>query len=57
MTDSKAEPSQPDKFRELARQLEADASEERFEATVRRIASSPLGEPQSKSKLGTKEVD
>jgi len=38
MADNKAEPSQIDKFRDLARQLEADEDEARFEETVRKIA-------------------
>ncbi len=39
MPDSKAEPPQIDKFRELARELEADEDEARFEETVRKIAT------------------
>ena len=38
MPDNKAEPSQADKFRDLARELEADEDEARFEETVRKIA-------------------
>ena len=38
MADSKAEQPQIDKFRDLARQVEADEDEARFEETVRKIA-------------------
>lgn len=37
--------SQPDKFKELARELEADEDEARFEETVKRIAPK-LPEPK-----------
>ncbi|MDP3853124.1 hypothetical protein [Phenylobacterium sp.] len=37
MADPKDKP-QPDKFRDLARELEADEDEGRFEETVRKIA-------------------
>lgn len=40
MTDSDAR-SQADKFHDLARELEADESEERFEDAVRKIAKVP----------------
>jgi hypothetical protein len=33
--------SQPEKFRDLARELEADEDETRFEDQVRRIAKNP----------------
>lgn len=35
------EPSQPDKFRDLARQLEANEDEKAFEDQVRRVAKAP----------------
>ena len=38
MHDKKPEQSQIDKFRELARQVEADEDEAKFEDRVRRIA-------------------
>jgi len=38
MTDKDHEPSQIDKFRDLARELEADEDEARFEDHVRKIA-------------------
>lgn len=41
MNDSKADQPQLDKFRELARQLECDEDEARFEDQVRKIASAP----------------
>jgi len=34
-------PSQPDKFRDLARQLDCDEDEGRFEEAVRKIATAP----------------
>jgi hypothetical protein len=37
---------QSDKFRDLARELEADEDAERFEATVRKIAPKPV-EPKA----------
>ncbi len=48
MADSKAEPqSQVDRFRDLARELEADEDEEAFKAKLRQIAKSP---PQHREK-------
>jgi len=41
MTDKKAEQAQIDKFRQLARELEADEDEERFEEQVKRVAKKP----------------
>jgi hypothetical protein len=38
---------QVDKFKDLARELEADESEEHFEETVRKIAPRPEGPPQN----------
>lgn len=38
MTDAKDDKSQADKFRDLARELECDEDEERFEEAVKRIA-------------------
>lgn len=45
MPDSKAEQSQLDKFKDLARELEADEDEARFEERLRQIAKNP---PQPK---------
>jgi hypothetical protein len=42
-------PSQLDKFKELARNLEADESEERIDDQVRRIAKTPR-QPEPKDK-------
>ncbi|GEM_PF-1458347 len=39
---------QADKFRDLARELEADESEEAFEEKVRRIATAPKVEEPEK---------
>ena len=39
MTDN--DKSQPDKFRELARELECDEDEAAFEEKVRKVASAP----------------
>lgn len=47
--------SQPDKFRELAREIEADESPERFDERLKRIAKSPPpkdGDKPKKSKPG-----
>lgn len=44
MTDNKAEPQQIDKFRDLARELEADEDEVRFEETVKKVAKAPKPE-------------
>lgn len=42
MTKSPSDPRpQPDKFRDLARQLECDEDEAKFEATVKRVAKAP----------------
>jgi hypothetical protein len=38
--------SQADKFRDLARELEADESQERFEESVRKIAKAPENPPK-----------
>jgi len=40
--------SQLDRFKELARELEADEDEERFEETVRKIAPKPEAVPKPK---------
>ena len=37
----KASPSQADKFRDMARELEADEDEAAFEEKVRRVATAP----------------
>jgi hypothetical protein len=41
MADSKAEQPQIDKFRDLARELEADEDEAAFEEKVRKVAAKP----------------
>lgn len=41
MTDPQDPKPQADKFRELARELECDEDEERFEEAVKRIAKAP----------------
>ena len=38
---------QPDKFRDLARELECDEDEAAFEEKVRRVATSPKPESES----------
>lgn len=45
MADSKAEPPQLDKFRDLARELEADEDPAHFEETVRKIAPKTPAKP------------
>lgn len=40
---------QPDKFRDLARQLECDEDEATFEDQVRRIAVAPKPQPETNS--------
>ena len=42
--------SQAEKFRELARELECDESEERFDRALKRVAESPPPERDDKSK-------
>lgn len=42
--------TQADKFRELARELECDESEERFDRALKRVAESPPPEREDKSK-------
>lgn len=42
--------SQSDKFKELARELETDDSEERFDERLRKIVKSPLTEADQKQK-------
>ena len=44
MSDTKADQPQLDKFQDLARQLECDEDEARFEDQVRKIASAPKPE-------------
>ena len=46
MPDNKADESQIDKFRQLARELEADEDEAAFEEKVRRVATAPKDEPK-----------
>jgi len=41
MEDAKAEPAQIDKFRELARELEADDDEARFDERLKKLATAP----------------
>lgn len=41
MTDPATPKPQVDKFRDLARELEADEDEARFEATVKKVAKAP----------------
>ena len=42
--------SQSDKFHDLARELECDESEERFDRALKRVAESPPPEKGDKSK-------
>lgn len=42
--------SQPDKFRDLARELETDDSEERFAERLRKIVKAPLTDADQKQK-------
>jgi hypothetical protein len=44
MPDSKAEQPQIDKFRQLARELEADEDENAFKAKLRKVAKAPRQE-------------
>ncbi len=44
MTEPKHDSTQTDKFRELARELECDEDEARFEATVKKVAKAPKPE-------------
>ena len=44
MTDSKAEPPQIDKFRDLARELECDEDEAAFDERLKRLATAPKAE-------------
>ena len=39
--------SQPDKFRDLARELECDEDEAKFEETVKRVAQKPKAQEPS----------
>lgn len=39
--------SQPDKFKELARQLEANEDEKAFEETVKKVAKAPPAKPDA----------
>ena len=43
-------PSQADKFRDLARELECDEEEASFEEKVRRVATAPKAESDSEGK-------
>lgn len=49
MPDTKHDSTQPDKFRDLARALECDESKERFEASLRNVATPGYKAPK---KLG-----
>ena len=46
---SKNNKTQADKFRDLARELECDESEERFDRALKRVAESPPPERDDKS--------
>jgi hypothetical protein len=46
MTAKKHETSQADKFRELARELECDDDEARFEERFKKVATAPRPEPK-----------
>jgi len=46
MPDNKADESQIDKFRQLAREIESDEDEAAFEEKVRRVATAPKPEPE-----------
>ncbi|WP_374533043.1 hypothetical protein [Phenylobacterium sp.] len=48
MSDSKAEPSQLNKFKELARELEVDEDEAAFEEAVKKVAISAPAKPPEK---------
>ncbi|WP_349436469.1 hypothetical protein [Pararhizobium sp. A13] len=52
MTHPNVEKSQADKFKEAARELETDDNEERFNATLGKLAKSP---PPSKDEKPTKD--
>ena len=41
MAEKKPDQSQVDKFRDLARELECDEDEERFEETVKKVVKAP----------------
>jgi hypothetical protein len=49
---AKGEKSQSDKFRDLARELETDESEEAFDDKLRRVVKAPLTEADQKQKPG-----
>lgn len=50
MSDPKPDPrSQPDKFRDLARELECDEDEKAFEETVKRVAKGEKPPPPPES--------
>jgi hypothetical protein len=48
MKDAPKPQSQPDKFRDLARDLECDEDEAAFEEKVRKIANSSVQQPKPK---------
>lgn len=50
MPDPRDDKPQVDKFKDLARELEADEDEERFEEQVRRIAKKPADPSPPESK-------
>ena len=50
MPEKKHDSTQTDKFRDLARQLECDEDEARFEDQVRKIASAPKPEKEAEIK-------
>ena len=47
MPETKHDSTQADKFRDLARELECDEDEARFEETVKKVAKSPPSEKAS----------
>lgn len=49
MPDNKPESTQADKFRDLARELECDEDEARFEEAVRKVAKAPPAPKDSKA--------
>lgn len=49
MTEQKHDSTQADKFRDLARDLECDEDEARFEAVVKKVAKAPRSDKPAKS--------
>lgn len=50
MTEPKHDSTQADKFRELARELECDEDEARFEETVKKVAGKQVEKPDAPAK-------